>query len=59
MVGSFGDAFHFNGGNWYQYTELPEVFYPAVWNNEKYVFIVGNIYPSTHKTIVLRGKQKN
>ncbi len=57
-VGIFGDLFHFNGQDWYQYTELPNISYGSVWMHDRYVFIAGHIYPSNHQTVILRGIQK-
>jgi hypothetical protein len=56
-VGDFGNVFHYNGVDWYQYRELKDfgVVYSGVWTDGKEVFVVGYTHDGG-KTIILHGK---
>ena len=57
-VGDFGKAYHYDGTDWFQFTNLEDtsVIYTAVWAFENEAFIVGIIPGPPQKTIVLHGR---
>jgi len=56
-VGLFGYIFHFNGVEWYQYTQFKDRFIDnsGVWMHGDYVFIIGQ--PDRY-SVILRGKRR-
>jgi len=56
-VGDFGNVFHYNGIDWFQYEGLKDlnVVYSGIWTNGKEAFIVGYTNDGG-KTVILHGK---
>ncbi len=56
-VGLYGYIFHYNGVDWYQYTQFKDRFIDnsGVWMHGDYVFIIGQ--PDRY-SVILRGKRK-
>jgi hypothetical protein len=54
-VGNFSAIYHFNGADWYRYTQFSDrnIHYSASWTNGKEVFVVGD---DGYKTYLLHGK---
>jgi hypothetical protein len=58
VVGFLGKVFHYNGSDWYQFTQLenPNVVYTGVCTDGNEVFIVGYTFDAPQKTVVLHGR---
>ncbi len=56
-VGDFGLLLHFNGNDWYEFTELrnPNVVYSSVWTDGLEIFVVGFLNDGS-KTLILHGR---
>lgn len=57
-VGELGDILHFNGEDWFQFTDLDfaGVVYTGVWTDGVEAFIAGWTTESPQRTVVLHGK---
>jgi hypothetical protein len=55
VVGDRGLVYHYNGGDWYQFTQFNSIniMFGGCWRTERDVFIVGH---NGNKTVVLHGK---
>ncbi len=58
-VSNNGKVYHYNGNNWKQLKGLPKLDWPALWCNDKCVFISSHLYEDVHKTLILRGTMQN
>jgi hypothetical protein len=56
--GTFGEVYHFNGTDWYQFKdlELRDVQYMGVWTNGEEAFVVGWSLGPVQTTVILHGK---
>ena len=58
-VSNNGKIYHFNGRSWNQLKGLPKLDLPALWCNDKYVFISSELDEGIQKTLILRGTMQN
>lgn len=57
-VGDFGEMWHYNGSDWYEFRDLriPDRTYSAAWTDGEQVFVCGFTYGFPQRTVVLRGR---
>jgi hypothetical protein len=57
-VGDWGVVYHYNGIDWYQFTQFQSknISYQGIWANSTDVFITGYTNSSPNKTVILHGR---